>query len=154
MAKTNKGFLSALARNANQRTPPLGFFRQFVLDGEGKQSRTFNLKSRGIAPIADLVRVHALALGSNKLNTFERLEDIEEAGVMPDGRARDLILALEMIGMVRIKNQKTQVEAGEEPNNKVDPETLSEFEKRHLRDAFNIVSRQQEFLKYRYPGKG
>ncbi|MEC8482488.1 MAG: putative nucleotidyltransferase substrate binding domain-containing protein, partial [Pseudomonadota bacterium] len=79
---------------------------------------------------------------------------IEEAGVMPDGRARDLILALEMIGMVRIKNQKTQVEAGEEPNNKVDPETLSEFEKRHLRDAFNIVSRQQEFLKYRYPGKG
>lgn len=154
LAKTNKGFLSALARNANQRTPPLGFFRQFVLDGEGKQSRTFNLKSRGIAPIADLVRVHALALGSNKLNTFERLEDIEEAGVMPDGRARDLILALEMIGMVRIKNQKTQVEAGEEPNNKVDPETLSEFEKRHLRDAFNIVSRQQEFLKYRYPGKG
>ncbi|WP_067222267.1 DUF294 nucleotidyltransferase-like domain-containing protein [Marinomonas gallaica] len=154
LAKENKGFLSALARNANQRTPPLGFFRQFVLDGEGKQSRTFNLKSRGIAPIADLVRVHALALGSNKLNTFERLEDIEEAGIMPDGRARDLILALEMIGMVRIKNQKNQIEEDEFPNNNVDPETLSEFERRHLRDAFNIVSRQQEFLKYRYPGKG
>ncbi|CUB06110.1 DUF294 nucleotidyltransferase-like domain-containing protein [Marinomonas fungiae] len=154
LAKTNKGFLSALARNANQRTPPLGFFRQFVLDGEGKQSRTFNLKSRGIAPIADLVRVHALALGSSKLNTFERLEDIEEAGVMPDGRARDLILALEMIGMVRIKNQKNQIENGDSPNNNVNPETLSEFERRHLRDAFNIVSRQQEFLKYRYPGKG
>ncbi|RDL44818.1 cyclic nucleotide-binding/CBS domain-containing protein [Marinomonas piezotolerans] len=153
-AKDHKGFLSALARNANQRTPPLGFFRQFVLDGEGKQSRTFNLKSRGIAPINDLVRVHALALGSNKLNTFERLEDIEEAGVMPDGRARDLILALEMISMVRIKNQKAQIENGEEPNNNVNPETLSAFEKRHLRDAFNIVARQQEFLKYRYPGKG
>lgn len=153
LAKTSKGFLSALARNANQRTPPLGFFRQFVLDGEGKQSRTFNLKSRGIAPIADLVRVHALALGSNKLNTFERLEDIEEAGVMPDGRARDLILALEMIGMVRIKNQKNQIENGDAANNNVNPETLSEFERRHLRDAFNIVSRQQEFLKYRYPGK-
>lgn len=154
LAKSNKGFLSALARNANQRTPPLGFFRQFVLDGEGKQSRTFNLKSRGIAPIADLVRVHALALGSSKLNTFERLEDIEEAGVMPDGRARDLILALEMIGMVRIKNQTNQIENGDVPTNNVDPETLSEFERRHLRDAFNIVSRQQEFLKYRYPGKG
>ncbi|MBM6550550.1 DUF294 nucleotidyltransferase-like domain-containing protein [Marinomonas ostreistagni] len=154
LAMNNKGFLSALARNANQRTPPLGFFRQFVLDGEGKQSRTFNLKSRGIAPICDLVRVHALALGSTKLNTFERLEDIEEAGIMPDGRARDLILALEMIGMVRIKNQTVQIENDEQPNNQVDPETLSAFEKRHLRDAFNIVSRQQEFLKYRYPGKG
>lgn len=153
-AQSHKSFLSALARNANQRTPPLGFFRQFVLDDEGKQSRTFNLKGRGIAPICDLVRVHALALGSSKLNTFERLEDIEEAGIMPDGRARDLILALEMIGMVRIKNQKSQIENGEEPDNKVDPETLSAFEKRHLRDAFNIVARQQEFLKYRYPGKG
>lgn len=153
-AQQHKGFLSALARNANQRTPPLGFFRQFVLDGEGKQSRTFNLKSRGIAPIADLVRVHALALGSNKLNTFERLEDIEAAGIMPEGRARDLMLALEMISMVRIKHQKAQIVRHEAPSNDVNPATLSEFEKRHLRDAFSIVSRQQEFLKFRYPGKG
>ncbi|TPE53988.1 cyclic nucleotide-binding/CBS domain-containing protein [Maribrevibacterium harenarium] len=153
-AQQQKGFLSALARNANKRTPPLGFFRQFVLDGEGKQMRTFNLKSRGIAPIIDLVRVHSLGLGSSKLNSFERLADIEAAEILPKGRARDLILALEMIGMVRIRHQAEQLAAGEEPDNKVDPESLSEFERRHLRDAFVIVARQQDFLKYRYPGKG
>ena len=152
-AKQHSGFLTLMARNANQRKPPLGFFRQFVLDGEGKQSRTFNLKERGIAPIIDIVRVHALACGSDKLNTLERIEDIEAAGLLPDGRAKDLALALEMIGMVRIRNQKDQIEAGEEANNHVNPENLSSFEKRHLRDAFHIVSRQQEFIKFRYAGK-
>jgi len=152
-AQQHSGFLTFMARNANQRKPPLGFFRQFVLDGEGKQSRTFNLKERGIAPIIDIVRVHALACGSDKLNTLERIEDIDAAGLLPDGRAKDLALALEMIGMVRIRNQKEQIEAGEEPNNNVNPENLSSFEKRHLRDAFHIVSRQQEFIKFRYAGK-
>lgn len=152
-AKNHSNFLSFMARNANQRKPPLGFFRQFVLDGEGKQSRTFNLKERGIAPIIDIVRVHALACGSDKLNTIERIDDIEAAGLLPDGRARDLALALEMIGMVRISSQKDQIENGEEPTNHVNPERLSSFEKRHLRDAFHIVSRQQEFIKFRYAGK-
>lgn len=151
-AQKHRTFLTFMARNANQRTPPLGFFRQFVLDGEGKQSRTFNLKERGIAPIIDIVRVHALACGSDKLNTIERLEDIEHVGLLPDGRARDLALALEMIGMVRIRHQKDQIEKGETANNHVNPENLSAFEKRHLRDAFNIVSRQQEFIKFRYAG--
>lgn len=152
-AKQHTGFLTFLARNANQRKPPLGFFRQFVLDGEGKQSRTFNLKERGIAPIIDIVRVHALACGSDKLNTLERIEDIEAAGLLPDGRAKDLALALEMIGIVRVRHQKDQIEAGEQPNNHVNPESLSSFEKRHLRDAFHIVARQQEFIKFRYAGK-
>jgi len=152
-AKAHSGFLTFMARNANQRKPPLGFFRQFVLDGEGKQSRTFNLKERGIAPIIDIVRVHALAIDSDKLNTLERLEDIEAEGLLPDGRAKDLALALEMIGMVRIRHQKDQIDAGETPNNHVNPANLSSFEKRHLRDAFDIVSRQQEFIKFRYAGK-
>lgn len=151
--KQHPAFLTFMARNANQRKPPLGFFRQFVLDGSGKQSRTFNLKERGIAPIIDIVRVHALACGSRKLNTLERLEDIEAAGLLLKGRAKDLALALEMIGMVRIKHQKDQLDAGQLANNHVDPENLSAFEKRHLRDAFDIVSRQQEFLKFRYAGK-
>ncbi|MEL0612235.1 DUF294 nucleotidyltransferase-like domain-containing protein [Marinomonas arenicola] len=152
-AKANPGFLTFMARNANQRKPPLGFFRQFVLDGEGKQSRTFNLKERGIAPIIDIVRVHALACGSDKLNTLERLEDIDNAGLLPDGRAKDLALALEMIGMVRIRSQKDQIEKELVVTNHVNPALLSSFEKRHLRDAFHIVERQQEFIKFRYAGK-
>ncbi|ETI60918.1 putative nucleotidyltransferase substrate binding domain-containing protein [Marinomonas profundimaris] len=149
-AKQHPRFLSHMARNTSQRKPPLGFFRQFVLDGEGKQSRTFNLKERGISPIIDIVRVHALACGSDRLNTLERLKDIEAAGLLPAGRAKDLALALEMIGLVRIRSQKDQIEAGEEPTNHVNPENLSSFEKRHLRDAFQIVARQQEFIKFRY----
>jgi len=149
----HRRFLSHMARNANQRKPPLGFFRQFVLDGSGKQSKTFNLKERGIAPIIDIVRVHALACGSRKLNTVERLQDIEAAGILQEGRARDLIMALELISMVRIRHQTEQIDQGLVPNNHVNPEHLSSLERRNLRDAFHVVSRQQEYIKFRYAGE-
>ena len=149
----HRRFLSHMSRNANQRKPPLGFFRQFVLDGSGKQSKTFNLKERGIAPIIDIVRVHALACGSRKLNTMERLQDIEAAGILQEGRARDLAMALELISMVRIRHQTEQIDQGLTPNNHVNPEHLSSLERRNLRDAFHVVSRQQEFIKFRYAGE-
>ncbi|HAF53688.1 MAG TPA: hypothetical protein DCL01_00360, partial [Thauera sp.] len=44
--------------------------------------------------------------------------------------------------------------AGEEPDNSIDPEKLSEFERKSLRDAFLILGNAQKFLKYRYqPGR-
>jgi CBS domain-containing protein len=35
-------------------------------------------------------------------------------------------------------------------DNDVMPETLSSFERNHLKDAFQIVSQAQSFLRYRY----
>jgi len=148
--RESKKFLAFMAHNATRRKPPLGFFRQFVVEKSGEHSQSFNLKRRGIAPVIDTVRVHALACGSRKVNTFERLKDVAKSGLVEERKANDLIDALELIGMVRIRNQAAQIQAGEQPDNYVRPESLTSFERRHLKDAFNIASRMQEFLKYRY----
>ncbi|WDP89935.1 MAG: cyclic nucleotide-binding/CBS domain-containing protein [Desulfobacter sp.] len=148
-------FLTCLARNALLRRPPLGFFRQFVLEPDGAHKNTFNLKRRGTAPICDLARVHALACGSTKLNTENRLEDIKKTDLLAEGVGDDLLDALEFISMVRIRNQARQAERKEAPHNNVHPSTLSAFERRHLKDAFQIVARAQDFLKFRYnTGRG
>ncbi|MCL4757914.1 MAG: CBS domain-containing protein [Rhodocyclaceae bacterium] len=153
-ASASSRFLACMARNALQRTPPLGFFKEFVVESDGRQSRTINIKRRGTAPLADLVRVHALAIGSQALNSFERLRDIIDAQILPLGRGQDLFDALEFIAMVRARHQARALEEGRDPDNSVDPGRLSEFEQKTLRDAFLVLGNAQKFLKYRYqPGR-
>ncbi|MCE0492596.1 DUF294 nucleotidyltransferase-like domain-containing protein [Vibrio salinus] len=151
-AKKNNRFLACLARNALNRTPPLGFFKNFVMEKDGRHNNSMNLKRRGTAPLADVIRVHALAVGSRAKNSFERLDDIIEAGILPKGRGEDLRDAMEFISMVRIRHQAYDVENGVEPDNNVEPENLSDFERRNLKDAFQVLSNAQNFLKYRYQG--
>ncbi len=108
------------------------------------------MKRRGTAPLVDLIRVHSLAVGSRAQNSFERLDDIIDAGILPKGRAQDLKDAMEFISMVRIRHQAIDVELGIEPDNNIEPENLSDFERRNLKDAFQILSNGQNFLKFRY----
>ncbi|MCG9698090.1 putative nucleotidyltransferase substrate binding domain-containing protein [Shewanella sp. Isolate11] len=149
-ARKNNRFLACLARNALNRTPPLGFFKDFVMEKDGRHNNSINLKRRGTAPLADLIRVHALAVGSRARNSFERLDDIIEANILPKGRAQDLRDAMEFISMVRIRHQAYDVEHDIDPDNNIEPEHLSDFERRNLKDAFQILSNGQNFLKFRY----
>lgn len=150
LASTNKVFLGSMARNALNRTPPLGFFKGFLLEKDGKQRESINTKRRGTAPVVDLIRVHALAVSSTSRNSFARLEDIMESNILPSGRGPDLRDALEFISMVRIRHQALAIEAGETPDNNVAPEDLSDFERKNLKDAFQVLSNAQRFLRFRY----
>ncbi|ENL1287330.1 cyclic nucleotide-binding/CBS domain-containing protein [Vibrio parahaemolyticus] len=149
-AKKNNRFLACMAYNAIRRTPPLGFFKDFVMEKDGRHRNSINLKRRGTAPLADLIRVHALAIGSRSQNSFDRLDDINDAGILPKGRGMDLRDAMELIYMVRIRHQALDIENGDEPDNNIEPENMSDFERRNLKAAFQILSNAQNFIKFRY----
>jgi CBS domain-containing protein len=149
-AKGNKRFLASLSRNALNRTPPLGFFKGFVMEQDGQHRQSINLKRRGTAPLTDLIRVHALAVGSRAQNSFARLDDIQKAKILPPGKGQDLKDALEYIAIVRIRHQALAIQAGEEPDNNIQPDSLSSFERRNLKEAFQVVDKAQNFLKFAY----
>ena len=149
-AKKNNRFLACLARNAINRTPPLGFFKDFVMEKDGRHNNSINLKRRGTAPLADLIRVHALAIGSQSQNSFDRLEDIIEAGILPPSKGKDLQHAMEFISLVRIRHQALDIQSDQEADNNIEPENMSDFERRNLKDAFLVLSSAQNFLKFRY----
>ncbi|WP_040556949.1 DUF294 nucleotidyltransferase-like domain-containing protein [Reinekea blandensis] len=149
-SKKNKPFLAALARNALNRTPPLGFFKDFVVEKDGRQRYSLNLKRRGTAPMVDVIRVHALAEGSLAQNSFDRLEDIADSDLLPKGKRDELSDALEYLSMVRIRQQVIAIESGEEADNTLEPEKLSGKERRGLKEAFQVLSSAQKFLKFRY----
>lgn len=149
-ASRSRRFLGCLAVNSQRRTPPLGFFRDFVLEKSGRHTNTINLKRRGSAPLVDVIRVHALASASRAQNSFQRLEDIASAGFLTGGMADDLRDALEFISIVRARHQAFDIDNGRTPDNNLDPETLSRLDRRSLKDAFTVLSNAQKFIKFRY----
>ncbi|HKJ94100.1 MAG TPA: DUF294 nucleotidyltransferase-like domain-containing protein [Gammaproteobacteria bacterium] len=144
-------FLAAMARNALNRTPPLGFFRSFVMEKDGRHNNSINLKRRGAAPLADLIRVHALACGSRAQNSFRRLEDIGGTQLLGPGVADRLGYALEFLTLSRIRHQVIDIEHDRPPDNNVEPENVSDHERHNLKEAFQVLSNAQKFLQFRYP---
>lgn len=136
----NSIFLAYMTANALHFHPPLGIFKQFVLEKGGAEKKALNMKKRGIVPITDLARVYALSAGVNALNTQDRLEAASKAGVLSRSGMADLRDALEFIASVRLQHQSQQIRAGQTPDNFVPPEQLSSLERRHLKDAFDVVN--------------
>ena len=154
LAKASPRFLACMAQNALLRTPPLGFFKGFVMESDGRHANTINLKRRGAAPLVDLIRVHALAVGSTARNSFTRLKDVIDAGILPPGRGQALGDALAFISSVRIRHMADDLADGREPDNSIEPDTLSDFDRKNLRESFLVLDGAQQFLKFRYqPGR-
>ena len=143
-----------MARIALNRTPPLGFFRTFVVETDGQQKRIINLKGRGTAPLTDLIRIHALACGSTAQNSFDRMDAIARSKVIPPEALKQLRYALEFLLMVRIRHQADALEQGASLNNYIEPERFSSSERHNLKEAFQVLSNGQNFLRFRYPSKG
>lgn len=151
--KTSTLFQAFMAGNALSHKPPIGFFRGFVLDKDSKDSsaeKGMDMKKRGVVPVIDMARLYALAAGLAPINTWERLEAIADAGTMTRSTVEDVRDAFEFISMVRLQHQAKQIENGQKPNNHMPPEELSALERRHLKDAFEVISTMQESMATRY----
>ena len=75
----NKKFFAYLASDALKNPPPLGFFRQFLLENDGEHKDSFDIKSRALEPLIEGARL--LALSQNLLevtNTYQRFKRLAE----------------------------------------------------------------------------
>lgn len=147
-APAHTRFLTHLAAHAVDRQPPLGFFRKFVVEKEGEHAATFDIKTFGIGPIVEIARVLALSKGIPQVNTKERLLAAAGVGAISQETAEDLIDSWEFISYVRLRHQAAQLAGGQAPDNHIPPAELSSFDRRHLRNAFHVVRKQQQVLAY------
>ena len=152
LRKTMKNtiFQSHMAANALHYTPPLGFFRNFILDKNGIDQSALDLKKKGVVPIIDVARVYALSHGIRPVNTQDRLHMLIEMGGLSQSGASDLIEAYKFINFVRIKHQRAQIKMGASADNYVLPKEISSLDQKHLKDAFMIVSDLQSAMSSQY----
>lgn len=149
-SQKNRIFLAFMMANSMQHRPPLGFFRQFVLERGGGHENTLDLKHRGIVPITDIARLLALSLGKKPVNTAERLRACAGTEALSNEMAENLEDALEFIASLRIRHQAKQIRNGQDADNYVPPDDLSELEREHLKHAFRVIQTMQETMVKRF----
>ncbi|MEM9333846.1 MAG: putative nucleotidyltransferase substrate binding domain-containing protein [Pseudomonadota bacterium] len=149
-AKSNEIFLALMAKNAMNFQPPLGFFRQFVLERSGDHKNTLDLKLHGIMPIVEIARIRSLAAGELRINTRNRLRAAAKAGELTDADAANLIDALDFIEKLRIEHQCRQLQSGQSPDNHLAPDELSPLVRQNLKSAFAQVRVSQSALLNRF----
>ncbi len=148
----NSIFLSALADNVLQYSPPLSVFRRFVVERNGEHKDSFNLKKRGVIPIIDMMRIHSLANHIDAVNTTDRINALIKAKVMTVKDGRNMQDAFDYIMQLRVENMAATIEqeGASHVDNYLDPDKLPDVKRRHLKDAFEVVHDAQGFIKTRY----
>lgn len=149
-ASKNTIFQAALAANALDTRPPLGIFRRFVVDRDGEHRDSLDIKKRGVLPVTEIARLHALAHGLFEVNTEARLQALVKAGHMAIVDSRNLADALHFIQRLRMDHQCDQVIRGDTIDNYVNPQTLPRLAREQLRDAFTIIDEAQAAIRQSY----
>jgi CBS domain-containing protein len=143
-AREHPDFLRQIARTATDVKPPLGFRGSLA-------AREINLKRRGVIPITNIARYHALANGITISGTDERLAAAHELGALDRDTAAELREAAVVIARTRYDHQYAQIQAGLTPDSVIDPSVLAPLARAHLRDAFLAISRAQKQLAVHRP---
>jgi CBS domain-containing protein len=143
-------FLGFMANQLVKNRPPIGFFQRFVVEKGGEHKAELNLKLKGIAPIVDLARFFAMEKGVRETGTLERIHALRERHTIVAEYADEIEHAFEFIMLLRIHHQYGQIARGAEPDNFVNPNTLSNLERRTVKEAFLLIARIQDLVIERY----
>jgi len=148
--QASSNFLPALVKDAISTQPPLGIFNKLVLEKGGDNSHTLNIKKYALNLIIDLARIFCLSAGGMHTGTEERFRYAAEHGMMSQDSCENIIGAYQFITQVRFRHQLEAIRHGKTPNNHIVPDRFSSFERKHLKDAFKIISELQEVAKLRF----
>ena len=144
-ARTNHPFLRHLGRRVLDQQPPTGFFKGLVV-GKGEHVGRLDIKHGGITIIGNLARTYSIREGKTEKRTLDRLRAAEESGQLDAERRQALEEAFRLLWQTRLEHQATQVRAGIEPDDFVDPRSLGPIARLGLKEAFKIVASEQKAL--------
>lgn len=145
-ARNTPAFLRMMASNALQVSPPLGRIRDFVLEDDG----TIDLKTCGARLFVDAARILALRTGVDSSSTAQRLR---QAATRLGGQPEEVAAILDgfhFIQLLRLRSQHLETEHGAPGDNKINPDSLNELDRRILKEAFRQARKIQLRLKLDY----
>jgi CBS domain-containing protein len=135
LARAHPAFLRLMADNALQCRPPLGRLRDFTTEDVPGFPHTLDLKQHGARPFVDAARIYALAHGLPLTHTGDRIRAAREAMGLGAAEAEAAVQAFFFVQGLRLRKQ-AELSARDEGANRLDPDTLNDFERRILRAAF------------------
>jgi CBS domain-containing protein len=153
--KNQDMFLKLMAQLTIKLRPPIGFFKAFIVEKSGEHKNKLNLKFTCLAPLVNIVRLFSLENKITETSTIERLHALRGKHNVVDEFGEELEHAFEFLTMLRIQHQHTQIEAGFEPDNFINPNEISNFERKVFKESCQLISKIQDVINKKYnPGTG
>ena len=144
-ASGDPGFIRRLATTALKQTPPVGRFRDVVVERRGEHPGRIDIKYGCITIVTNLARTYAIRAGVTVNRTIERLRSAASAAVISDGTREDLLEAFRLLWRIRLEHHAEQIERNETPDDFVDPASLPPVIGSALGGSFRaIVAAQKE----------
>ncbi|UCH74343.1 MAG: CBS domain-containing protein [Rhodospirillales bacterium] len=127
-------FLRRMAVQIEDHRAPLTLFGRFKTQ-EGR----VDLKLGGQLPITSGARTMALRLGSLATSTSERLQAVQEAGIVTADDMDSLCDAYKLVTRTILDQQLADIEAGREPSSRVNPKRLPRRLRQRLKEALRTL---------------
>jgi len=144
--KNQNIFLAKMAGVITKNRPPLGFFKSFIVEKSGEHKDELNLKLRGIGPLVDIARLFALERGVRETSTLERIRALRGKHPIISELGAELEQAFEFISLLRVHHQIEQMEQAVSPDNFINPDKLSNLEKKSLKESFQLIVKVQDAI--------
>jgi CBS domain-containing protein len=145
----NLRFLRQLAQQALETHPPLGLLRDFQVEDAEGYPHTIDLKKSGTRVFVDAARVMALATGTTRSGTAERLRIAGARLNMNEDEISSAIEAFFFIHMLRLKNQLSSA-GNPGAHNRINPDLLNGIDRRILKESFRQARKLQSRLALDY----
>ena len=146
------GFFRHLTENALHFKPPIGFFRNFVVESKGEHRSALDIKS-AMTPIVDFARIYALKHKIEETNTLERLNHLQLKKVITGPEYDELEKAYSFLMQLRFVRQVTAViDEKTAPNNYINPKKLTSIEQKMLKEIFKRIEKFQTKLEFEFTG--
>ncbi len=146
------GFLRHMTENALHFKPPLGFFRNFVVESKGRHRNAFDIKS-AMTPIVDFARVYALKNNVEETNTMDRLEQLRIKKAISPKEYEELEKAYSFLMQLRFVRQITAVMNDKGmPDNYINPKKLTHIEQTMLKEIFKRIEKFQAKMNFEFIG--
>lgn len=145
--KNNQRFFAYLAEDAVKNPPPLGFFRQFIIEDDGEHKDEFDVKARAIQPLVNAARVLILSKGIEEINnTIERFEKMIELEPQNEEVYAGCIKSFHVLSKFRAIEGFSEQTSGRY----LELLKLSKSDKMKLKNAFKPIKEIQSLLKNRF----
>ena len=146
------GFFRHLTENALYFKPPIGFFRNFVVESKGEHRDAFDIK-HAMMPIVDLARIYALHNNIEETNTLERLYQAYMKDILNWKEYNEIQQAYSFLMQLRFVRQVTAViDEDAKPDNYINPKKLSSIEQTMLKEIFKKIENFQTKLSFDFTG--
>ena len=139
-------FFHLLSENARERTPPLGFFRDFIVDDNKEHPGTIDIKQNGVTLFVDAARAFALASGVTRGNTRERLIAAGDLRKWPQSEVNAWADAFSFLQSLRIRHQFSLMQNGSKSNNQVNPYELNQLDRKFFLESLRQAGKLQKQL--------